>query len=145
MIINNILLPLIIELILALKRKTQRMIDKRQGPFKLLGGQEIPTRCKSEQQYINLYAGPKFQIDFRYSRIMNIIFVTMMYGSALPILFPIACISFLVIYFLEIYLLFYVYQIPPNYDLSLHTSQIAQMEMASLLFLAFGTWFLSNN
>ena len=76
---------------------------------------------------------------------MNIIFVTMMYGSGLPILFPIAFISFMVIYFLEIYMLFYVYQFPPAYDSSLNTQQLVKMEVASILFLAFGTWQLSNN
>jgi len=51
---------------------------------------------------------------------MNIVFVTMMYGVGLPILFPIACLSFIAIYFLDLYLLFYVYRKPPDYDSKLH-------------------------
>lgn len=51
---------------------------------------------------------------------MNIVYVTMMYGVGLPILFPIAVISLMVIYFLDVICLFYVYRQPPKYDSSLH-------------------------
>lgn len=40
----------------------------------------------------------------------------MMFGSGLPILFPIALVSFIVIYMLEKYMLYYVYTLPPKYD-----------------------------
>lgn len=47
---------------------------------------------------------------------MNITYVTMIYGGALPILFPIAMVSFLFMYLTEIFLLTYVYKKPPQYD-----------------------------
>ena len=100
--------------------------------------------CMTEQQYIDLYAGPTFQIDFRYSRLMNNIFVTMMYGCGLPILFPIALVSLVVTYFVEIYMLFYIYRVPPAYDISLHKSKLMTMEYAGVLYFAFGFWQLSN-
>jgi hypothetical protein len=77
------------------------------------------TRCTSEQQYINIYAGPDYLVHFRYSMIMNIAFITMMFGTALPILFPVAFISFYIIYGMEIYMLFYVYKKPAAYDATL--------------------------
>ena len=80
------------------------------------------TRCTTPQQYINLYSGPEFLIHFRYSQTLNIIYVTMMYGPSLPILFPIAFLSFLITYFLEIFMLFYVYRVPITYDETLHVS-----------------------
>ena len=47
---------------------------------------------------------------------MNIIFVTMMYGVGLPILFPLACISFAIIYFTEVFMLYYIYKRPPAFE-----------------------------
>ena len=40
-------------------------------------------------------------IHFRYSTIMNIVFVTFMFGTAIPILYPIALLSFTVLYIME--------------------------------------------
>lgn len=42
------------------------------------------TKSRTIQQYINLYAGPDYLIHFKYSRMLNIVFVTFMYGMAMP-------------------------------------------------------------
>jgi hypothetical protein len=44
----------------------------------------------------------------------------MMYGTGLPILFPIAFVSFFSLYMLEVYMLFYVYRKPLDIDMELH-------------------------
>ena len=75
---------------------------------------------------------------------MNNIFVTMMYGPGLPILFPIALASLGITYFKEIYMLFYTYRMPPAYDITLHKAKIQFMEYAGILYFAFGFWQLSN-
>ena len=87
-----------------------------------------------------MYAGPEFQIHFRYARVMNIIFVTMMYGVGLPILFPLACISFTIIYLTEIFMLFYVYRKPPAFEEGLHEDALLKLETAGPLFFGFGLW-----
>ena len=112
--ILNIYLPVITEIGFAFQRIIMRFLDRccsKNG-----------TRCTTPQQYINLYSGPEFLIHFRYSQTLNIIYVTMMYGPSLPILFPIAFLSFLITYFLEIFMLFYVYRVPITYDETLHVS-----------------------
>lgn len=106
---------------------------------------EGKTKCSSEQQYINLYAGPEYLVHFRYSMIMNITFITMMYGTALPILFPVAFISYVIIYLMEVYMLFYVYRRPVTYDARLYKSVLGYMQYASLISLGFSGWQLSNN
>ena len=37
-------------------------------------------------------------VHFRYANMLNIVFVTFMYGTAMPILFPVAMFSFLMIF-----------------------------------------------
>lgn len=56
--------------------------------------------------------------------IMNIAFITMMYGPALPLLFPIAFVSYLLLYTLEVYMLYYVYKKPVSYDADLYKGVI---------------------
>lgn len=50
------------------------------------------------QTYIDIYSGPEYLIHFKYAHIMNVIFVTMMYGLGVPVLFLVAILSYLVLY-----------------------------------------------
>lgn len=74
------------------------------------------SKKRSIQLYIDTYTGPDYQIHFRFSQIMNITFVTLMYGTALPILYPIALWGFFVLYTLERLLVCYYYRQPPAFD-----------------------------
>lgn len=71
---------------------------------------------KTRQAYIELYAGPVFYMHYKYSMILNIIFVTFTFGAGMPILFPIATLTFLTLYILEKGMLYYGYREPPVYD-----------------------------
>lgn len=74
------------------------------------------TKTTSVQGYIDIWGGPLFYTHFKYSSILNIVFVTFMYGFGLPILFPIACVTFLITYVIEKSSLYYSYRQPPAYD-----------------------------
>ncbi len=68
------------------------------------------TNKTTIQQYVEIYSGPVFFIHYKYSSILNITFVTMMYGLGIPILFPIAAISFLTLYLVEKVMIYYSYR-----------------------------------
>jgi len=74
------------------------------------------TKCTQIYQYLDLYTGPNYIVHYKYSGILNIIYVTMMYGLGLPALFPIAFISFFIFWATERYQLAYTYQLPPAMD-----------------------------
>jgi len=76
--------------------------------------------------------------------ILNTVFITMMFGTGLPILFPIAMISLFVIYVVEKGMLYYGYREPPHYDKSLNAAVLNILLFAPLFLLAFGYWMLSN-
>ena len=102
------------------------------------------TKKTTIQQYVELYSGPVFFIHYKYSSILNITFVTMMYGMGLPILFPVASFSFLTLYCMEKLMLHYSYREPPMYDESLNKNALSILTIAPLLFLSFGYWMLSS-
>ena len=93
---------------------------------------------------MDLYCGPNYIIHFKFSSIINITYITMMYGAGLPILFPIAALSYFVIYCQERYVIAYIYQIPPALDDLLTKNMLKIVSFSPILFLLNGFWMLSN-
>ena len=52
---------------------------------------------------MDLYAGPDYIIHFKYSGILNVTYVTMFYGMGMPLLFPIAVLSYFIFWLVERY------------------------------------------
>lgn len=102
---TNIYAP-IIELIVALATCFAfRTLDRgsiKEDTFK--------TKKTSLESFISLYGGPQYYLHSKYSNLLNIVYMTFMFGMGLPILFPIAFASFLVIYILERFLVAYYYR-----------------------------------
>jgi hypothetical protein len=79
-----------------------------------------------------------------YAVAMNTIFTTLMYGLALPILFPIAFLTFINIYVIEKVLIAYWYKKPPVYDDVINKTALGMMRWAPLGYWVFGFWVMSN-
>ena len=116
--------------------------------FRLLdrsfGKDTYKTKKTSIQLYIDLYSGPEYLIHFKYSIILNISFVCMVYGVGVPLLLLVAAISFAILYATERLLVAYFYQQPPAFDDKLTKNAVAILKYASILYLLFGFWMLSN-
>lgn len=52
------------------------------------------TKKTAMAQYKDLYSGSNYVIHFKCAGVINIVWVTMMYGIGLPILFPVAAFNF---------------------------------------------------
>jgi len=96
-------------------------------------------------QYTNLYAGPEYFMHYKYSAILNVVFCTFMYGFGLPLLFPIAFVTFVILYFVEKSMLYYSYKLPPMYDERLNDDVLSKLQWAPVFFFIFGYWMLSSN
>jgi hypothetical protein len=83
-------------------------------------------------------------MHFKYSGILNIVYVTLMYGIGLPYLFPAAVYALVVLYISEKGMLYYSYRQPPSYDQRLSNYVIRLMLGAPVLMLFFGYWMLSS-
>ena len=68
----------------------------------------------------------------------------MMYGSGLPILFPIACVSFLLIYLTDMLMVYKIFRKPTRFDEELHKTMVKKMTYAAILHFLFSFWQLSN-
>ena len=94
---------------------------------------------------MNLYSGPEYMMHFKYAGMLNIVFVTFMYGLAVPLLFPLAFLFFAVSYFVERVCLAYSYRLPPSFDDALNKSALYIMKFAPLSMMMFGFWVMGNN
>jgi hypothetical protein len=63
-----------------------------------------------------MYSGPSYIVYVKYSSILNVVYVTMMYGIGMPILFPIAVATLGIHWIHERYHMAYTYQLPPSLD-----------------------------
>jgi hypothetical protein len=46
--------------------------------------------------YIDKYSGPEYKMDVRYANVLNVVFVTMVFGVAIPVLFKVSAIFFVI-------------------------------------------------
>lgn len=102
------------------------------------------TKKTSMAQYKDLYSGADYVIHFKCSGVINIVWITMMYGVGLPILFPVAAFNFFNQYICERIAVSQQVKLPPALDDQLTNNAIAKISWAPLLFLMNGYWMLSN-
>jgi hypothetical protein len=67
-------------------------------------------------KYLDLYAGPEYSFDSKLANTNMLIFLTIIFGPMIPLLFPIAFFAVLVQYLSEKVLLSYFYRLPPKYS-----------------------------
>ena len=107
-------------------------------------GDTYKTQKKAMQLYIDLYSGPVFLIHFRYSILFNICFVCMVYGIGIPLLFPIGCLSYVILWCVERFLVAYLFKLPPALDDKLTKNAFKILKWAVCFYLFFGYWMLTN-
>ena len=56
-------------------------------------GDPYQTKSTSMHAFKSAYGGADFSIQFKYSNALNVVYITMMYGLGMPILFPLAAIN----------------------------------------------------
>lgn len=83
-------------------------------------------------------------MHFKYSLILSTTYITFMFGIALPMLFPIAVVTFIFLYVVERICITYLYTKPPVYDDALIAMTLGMMKWAPLFGLFFGYWFMGQ-
>lgn len=107
-------------------------------------GDVYKTKKTSMALYKALYSGNEYVIHFKNSGILNIVYMTMMYGVGMPILFPVAAFNFMNQYLCERIIVAFTVPLPPALDDKLSKNMIALFAFSPLLMLFNGYWMLSN-
>lgn len=107
-------------------------------------GNPYKTKKTSMAQYKDLYCGADYVIHFKYSGVLNIVYITMMYGMGMPILFVLAAFNFFNQWVCERIIVAYQVKLPPALDDKLTINCINMLKWAPLLLLFNGYWMISN-
>lgn len=83
-------------------------------------------------------------IHFKYSSVMNTVYVTLMYGIGLPILFPISAFSLFNLWVSERISIAYYSKLTPALDDTLTINALSVLKWAPLILLMNCYWMLSN-
>lgn len=102
------------------------------------------TKTPSPQAYIDLHAGPAYAIHYRYSSILLHVGISFVYGAAMPLLYPIAFLAYLILHVNERLLVCYYYREPPAFDEKLTLLCIKFIKCVPLLSLPVAFWQLGN-
>jgi hypothetical protein len=107
-------------------------------------GNPYKTKKTGMSAYKDLYSGNDYVIHFKYSGNLNIVYITMMYGMGMPILFPLAAVNFFNQWICERIIVAYQVKLPPALDEKLTVNCINMLKWAPLLLLFNGYWMISN-
>ena len=75
---------------------------------------------------------------------LNVVYITFIFGPQLPVLFPIALVSMCCMVVTERLMMAYCYTRPPMYDSSINELTIKLMLLAPLVYLLSASWQFSN-
>lgn len=84
-------------------------------------------------------------MDYKYANLLTVLFVTMMYGSGIPILYPISVIFFIATYWCDKLLIFNYYKKPELLDESLALKTLAWFKYALVLHVIGAVYMYSNS
>ena len=97
------------------------------------------------QEFVSLHAGPQYLIYYKCANTNMMVFITIFFGSALPILYIITCWSILCQYVFERLTLAYFYRLPPKFNDQLTLLNIKLMQLATIPSLLLTFWLYGNN
>ena len=102
------------------------------------------TNAKTIQKFEAVYSGPLFFVHYRLAFIVNITYLTFLFGPGMPLLFPIALLGIIFNYVSERIRMAYSYQKPPMYDSSLSQHTLRALLIAPVFYALMAAWLFSN-
>jgi len=131
----NAILPYVGLCTTILIPKVKQMMDNK-DPYQ--------TKKTSSAMFKALWSGGDYVIHFKYSGVLNIVYISCMYGIGMPILFPLAAFNFFNQWVAERIIMAWYMKQPPALDEKLTVNTISMLKFAPMLFLVNGFWILSN-
>jgi len=106
--------------------------------------EKLVKNAKSQRDLNEVFIGPFNDYPLRYAQIYNTITVCFIFSTGIPILIPIACVSFAVSFVVDKFLFVDYYRTSPSWDIELSKTMNNLLPAIIVAKLALGTWMLSN-
>jgi len=95
-------------------------------------------------KFEEVYSGPLFFVHYRLAFIVNIVWITFLFGPGMPILFIITLAGLIFNYVSERIRMAYSYQKPPMYDSRLTAHTLYYLRLAPVMYGIYSVWLFSN-
>ncbi|CAD7971463.1 unnamed protein product [Amoebophrya sp. A25] len=93
----------------------------------------------------DVYVGQQFELATRYSTILTVVFVTLMYSAAIPVLLWMAAITFTGVYWCDKYTLLRASRIPPAHDETIAKGVAEALPFAVVLHLGMAIYMYGHD
>jgi hypothetical protein len=90
--------------------------------------------------FMDLHAGPEYPFYYKVANTNLVVFVCLMFGGSMPILYFIGMFATAITYFTDRLTLTYFYRLPPKFTEKLNIDSLKLMSVAPLLGLMILTW-----
>jgi len=102
------------------------------------------TKCTNVMQFIEIHGGVEHELHVKYAEVLTVVFVVLMYGPGLPILYIVAVFHYFIYFNMARYSLIYSIMLPPSMGYALTRNCIKFLKWAPILYLVNAYWMLSN-
>ena len=103
------------------------------------------TRHLTQHDLNHLFEGPVFDIAARSAQALNVVFVCLVFSSAMPLLYVFGVINIMVIYWVDKWGFLRLYRKPPLYNAQLAYFCSSYLQYAGLAHCMVGVWMFSNS
>ena len=105
----------------------------------------LATRPSTQQQLNDLMVGPEFRFDFRLASAFTTATIALIYGAGLPILFPIAALTFFITFWTDRAGLVFLYRSPGRISPMIVNQFVSTAPYLVFIHVAVGIWMLSSS
>ena len=113
LLLFNVFFQILFEVFIQIMVKIRAMVDSRGCTFE---GRKYETKCESIDSYMSVHGGLTFHRHWRYGQVLTLVYMCMLFGAAIPILFPVTCLSLYIYFHEQIILIFKFYDVPPKHS-----------------------------
>jgi len=103
------------------------------------------TKSLSQSDYEDTNTGLEFLMDFKYAAMLTVLYITMLYGSGIPILYVVAAAFYFSSYWVDKFLLFRYFKRPLMMDQFLAKNTLSWFKYALVLHIIGGMLMYSNS
>lgn len=90
--------------------------------------------------FMDLHAGPDYPFYYKVANTNLMVFICLMFGGSMPILYFIGALAVMVTYFMDRLTLTYFYRLPPKFTEKLNIDSLKLMSLAPLFGLCISMW-----
>jgi len=91
------------------------------------------TKCLSQADYEDMNTGDPLEMDYKYANLLVVLFLVMLYGSGIPILYVIGAVFFFCTYWVDKWLIFYHHRKIGQFDEKMTIKVISLFKYGAVL------------